>query len=125
MEGMPAAMVTQQIAERMGLPGIDEHRTRPVSRELLDQFELILVMETGHREGIANDFPEAAGRTRLLGEVVDGFPYSVEDVSGPDRGAEAVATELRGLIERGGDKILELAESLSRERPPKTKAVGK
>ncbi len=114
--GSPAAGATLRIANQQGLEGIGDHRTRPVSQELLDQFDLILVMETGHREGIASDFPNAGGRTKLLGEVVDGVPYSIEDVAGPGRGPEEVAAELQGLIQRGGSRILELAASLQRSR---------
>jgi protein-tyrosine phosphatase len=114
--GMPAAGVTVQIAERLGLPGLEMHRTQPVSQELLDQFDLILVMETGHREGIVSEFPNVVGRIKLLGEVVDGVPYSIQDANGEGRGPEEVATELQALIQRGGQKILQLAKAVRRDR---------
>ncbi len=122
--GMPAAGATIRIASQQGLEGVGEHRTRPVYGGLLEQFDLILVMETGHREGIASEFPEAAGRTKLLSEVVDGVPYSIEDVLGEDRKPEDVAAELQALIQRGGSKILELAESLHGGRQSQPKGDG-
>ncbi len=122
--GMPAAEVTRRIANEQGLEGIVEHKSRPVNGGLLEQFDLILVMETGHREGIASEFPESAGRTRLLSEVVDGVPYSIEDVLGEDRGPDDVAAELQTLIQRGGSKILKLAESLHSGRQSQPKGDG-
>lgn len=110
--GRPAAAATLEIAARLRLRDLESHRTRPVSRELLDQFDLILVMETGQREGIASEFPNVARRVKLLGEVVDGVPYSVADATGGGRGPDQVAAELRGLIQGGGKKILRLAASL-------------
>ncbi len=113
--GLPAAAVTLQIAHRLGLPGLEDHRTRAVTRELLQDFDLVLVMETGQREAIASEFPDVQRHVELLGEVVDGIAYSIEDATGQGKGPEEVAAELRALIQRGGQKILGLAEMLYRK----------
>jgi protein-tyrosine phosphatase len=112
--GLPASTAAIRIVDHLGLPGLNTHRTRQVSSELLDKYDLILVMEQGQREAIASEFPSAIDRTRLLTEVVDGLPYDIPDPVGLKNDLRDVASELQELIEKGGDYILKLAESLHR-----------
>ena len=114
--GQPAASVAITIANRLNLLGLDEHRTRQVGRELLDGYDLILTMETGQLEAIASEFQAVADRSRLLSEVVDGLPYDIPDPVGLLNDPEEVASELQMLIEKGGHKILKLAETLHQAR---------
>jgi protein-tyrosine phosphatase len=113
--GLPASPAAVKIAEHLGLPGLNTHRTRQVSSELLCQYDLILVMEQGQREALASEFPSAIGRTRLLTEAVDGLPSDIPDPVGLKNDLEDVASEMQELIENGGDKILKLAEALHRK----------
>ena len=114
--GLPAASLALQIAQRLGLRGLESHVTQEVSQELLDQFDLILVMETNHLEAIASEFHHVHGRLMLLSEIVDGIPYSILDPSDPVNDPDEVASELQMLIQRGGNKILNFAQSLHRAR---------
>ena len=111
-----AASSALQIAQRLGLRGLESHVTQEVSQELLDQFDLILVMETSHLEAIASEFHHIHGRLMLLSEIVDGIPYSILDPSDPVNDPDEVASELQMLIKRGGNKILNFAQSLHRAR---------
>ena len=114
--GLPASSLALQIAHRLGLRGLESHVTQEVSQELLDQFDLILVMETNHLEAIASEFHNVFGRLMLLSEIVDGIPYSILDPSDPGNDPNEVASELQLLIQRGGNKILDFAQSLHRAR---------
>ena len=114
--GQPAASVARRIANRLDLPGLGDHRTRQVSRELLDGYDLILMMETGQLEAIASEFHAASDRSKLLSEVVDGMPYDIPDPVGLMNDPEEVASELQMLIEKGGKKIMKLAETLHQAR---------
>ena len=114
--GQPAASVARRIANRLDLPGLGDHRTRQVSRELLDGYDLILMMETGQLEAIASEFHAVFGRSMLLSEVVDGIPYDIPDPVDLRNDPNEVASELQMLIEKGGNKILKLAESLHSAR---------
>jgi protein-tyrosine phosphatase len=110
--GLPASPLALQNAHRLGLRGLEVHITRQVNQELLDQFDLILVMETGHLEAIASEFPNVLGRMMLLSEIVDGTPYSILDPADQGSDPDEVASELQMLIQRGGRKILKLAKTL-------------
>ncbi len=112
MPGLPAAPLALKVAERLGLPGLNAHRTRPVDQTLLDQFDLILVMESGHLEAITVEFPSVCGRLNLLSEVADGVPYSILDPADQSSDPQEVASELQLLIQRGANKISALAQSL-------------
>jgi len=114
--GLPAASLAIKIANRLDLPGLDGHRTRLVSQELLEGYDLILMMETGQLEAIASEFHAVFGRSMLLSEVVDGIPYDIPDPVDLRNDPDEVASELQMLIEKGGNKILKLAESLHSAR---------
>jgi protein-tyrosine phosphatase len=109
---LPAAPPAVKAAERLGLSGLDAHRTRLVDQALLEQFDLILVMEIGHLEAITIEFPSVCGRLNLLSQVVDGLTYSILDPADYRKGPQELASELQALIERGMNKILDLARSL-------------
>ena len=110
--GLPAANLALKAAGRLGLPRLNAHRTRQVDQALLDQFDLILVMESGHLEAIASEFPSVCGRLKLLSEVADGLPYSILDPADVRDDPQGVASELQLLIKRGANKISTLAQSL-------------
>jgi len=114
--GRPAASLALRIAKRLNLPGLNEHRTCQVSQELLDGYDLILMMETGQLEAIASEFHTVFGRLMLLSEIVDGVPYDIPDPVNVMNDPDEVASELQMLIEKGGNKILKLAESLHQAR---------
>ena len=114
--GLPASSLAIQIANRLGLPGLNAHKTRPVDQKLLDQFDLILVMELGHLEAVASEFPSVRGRLNLLSNVVNGIPYSIPDPAGQDGNPEEVASELQMMIQSGSRQIMELAQSLHKTR---------
>ena len=61
---------------------IREHRSRPVTRELIDSADLILVMERYHLQEILVRWPDAEKKTRLFGDFLtdDGI---VDDIIDP------------------------------------------
>jgi protein-tyrosine phosphatase len=114
--GQPAASIAVKLANQLGLPGLKEHKTRQVSQQLLDGYDLILVMEKGQLEGIISEFHNLSGRLMLLSKVVDSLPYDIPDPVSQKNDPEEVISELQTLIERGRDKILQLAESIHSAR---------
>lgn len=114
-DGLGASAMALEAAASLGLDGLENHRTRRVRPGLLARFDLILVMERGHKEALCAEFPSVCGRVHLLSEVVEGIPYDIPDPG--DRGVDPaeVGAILLALITRGKDKIQGLAESLKRE----------
>lgn len=95
----------------MAAQGIDigAHQAQLVNREMLAEANLVLCMERGHVEALRAEFPEEAGKIYLLSEMVD-RQYSITDPYGsPLPEYEQMAADLAGLIDKGFDRIVELA----------------
>jgi protein-tyrosine phosphatase len=108
LDGQPAARFARLVAAKNGLD-LSAHRARIVTAALLEPFDLILVMERGHKEALRVEFPQVAGRVFLLAEMV-GARWEVPDPMGgalPD--FEQTYRELDDLLTRGLEKIMELA----------------
>lgn len=91
--------------------GIDitDHRSRMVNREMLTEADLILCMESGHVEALKAEFPDAARRIHLLSEMA-GEKFSISDpYRGPLQEYRQMAAKVTDLIERGMQRIIDLA----------------
>lgn len=106
-EGQPAASRAQMVLRGRGLD-LSQHRSRSVNREMLQEFDLILTMERGHKEALQAEFPEIAARVYMLSEMT-GQVFNIEDpIGGPLSEYENTARELEDLLERGCERILQL-----------------
>jgi protein-tyrosine phosphatase len=115
--GLPAPGFALQTSQKLGLPGLDKHVTRQVDKNLLDRFDLVIVMEAGHKEALVNEFPTLRGRVWLLTEIVTGIPYNIADPTDPDADPDQVAAEIQVLIMKGAERILQLAKSQRNTEP--------
>ena len=70
LEGKPADANAKQIASANGV-NMDEHQGRQLSESLVAQNSLILVMEQRHLNDIHSQYPQARGKTFLLGKWID------------------------------------------------------
>ena len=111
--GTPIHSQTVEDARHFGLD-IRSHRSKQVSAELLSRQDLILVMETGHKEALLIEFPEQSKKIHLLSEVIDGRSYDIPDpFSLEGKHDRDVADELHRIITRGYEKIFVLAKKNS------------
>lgn len=107
--GQPAADYAIQTMLERGID-ISGHRSHSLTREDMEEADLILVMSAGYKEAIELEFPESRGKTYLLSEMV-GRSYDIADpYGGPLLGYRRCADELERLIERGYSRILKLAD---------------
>lgn len=114
LEGYPVVSKVEQVLNEKGIT-VAPHRSRKVTAELLQEFQLILTMEEGHKEALRFEFPEAADRIYMLSEMID-QRFSVPDPMGkPYREYQITAQELERMLEQGLDKISQLSQS---SRPP-------
>jgi protein-tyrosine-phosphatase len=108
-EGRPAsAHAVAEMAER----GIDLscHLARPVTREIVAEADLVLVMTQNHAEAIKTAFPDQARKVHRLSEMI-GKEYDIYDPYGSSRMEYAyTAKELEGLVENGYQRIVALVE---------------
>ena len=116
-EGYPAASKAQAILKEGGVD-ISDHRSRSVSGKLLRDFDLILVMEQGHREALQIEFPDIRERVYLLSELA-GAVYDIRDpIGGSTEDFMETIREISHLLAQGFDKIVQLAQEASSSPPP-------
>lgn len=114
-KGVPATALARQAMQERSLD-IEDHRSRPVSSELLADFDLILVMEDRHRLFLREQFPGVVERVRMFSEIVG----NEEDIDDPVMGTldtyrDTVAI-LQAHFEGGFDRILEWAVAGNKDR---------
>jgi protein-tyrosine phosphatase len=80
--------------------GVDatRHRARSLTAWMVQASDLILVMESGHKQSIESQYPLARGRVFRLGH------YGNIDVPDPYRQSEAIFRSVFALIEEGVDQ---------------------
>lgn len=105
-----------EIARRLGLEGLEQHRSQQITRKMMDQFDLIMVMEAGHKEALRSEFPRSQKRIYLLSEVTEGVAYDIADPLTPDINPYKVARQIDQLIVKGFARIVEAAEYFERKR---------
>ena len=107
-DGLPAPPEVLTILARYGIDA-RRHRTREVTRPLLERSNLVLCLASNHKEALRAEFPDLAERIYLLSEMA-GETADVEDpIGGPMIEFEAVAREIDDYLTRGFERIVQLA----------------
>jgi len=105
---MPGSPATQYAIEAVKTWNADIscHRSRPLSGELLEEMDLILVMTSMHYHEVLSLLPGADEKTYLL----KNFPE-------PGRDGEGVADPIGGSLDQYNQTFLEIGEELGRMLP--------
>ncbi len=105
--GATASAEAIAVMRELGID-ISGHRSRALTKELVDGADVILAMTNEHRREIARRFPEAADKTHLLHAFGLG---KIRDVADPIGLPEDVYRHVRDeMIAALGDFLLHLAE---------------
>jgi protein-tyrosine phosphatase len=113
-DGEQATNNTQVVAAERGLD-LSSHRSKFSSREVVESFSLVLVMEQRHREMMTSAYPDLADRIYLLKEITGG-EGDVHDPIGTDIvNYRAMANEVNSILTQGLDRVRELADDASNE----------
>lgn len=107
-ENRPADPVMCQIAAESGTD-LQGWQSRKVTAEMVQQADLILVMEHGHRERLVADYPQAASRTLLLG-MVPGCAHQ-DEIEDPYSEAESI---YRSVFKQVDNSVTQLHQLLGR-----------
>lgn len=108
LDGQPPSRRSLQVLESRGVT-LSGHRARTVSHSLLASFNLILVMESGHKEALSVEFPDLAGKIYLLSEMAGEEVDIADPMGGSLLDFEAAAAEMERLLSLGLERIRELA----------------
>lgn len=109
LEGEAAHPKAQLALAERGLD-LSQHRSRSVSDELLRGFNLILTMETSHKEALRLEFPDIVSRVYLMSEMV-GQTFNVLDpVGGSEEDFRIAAQDIDQILSDGFERIVQLAQ---------------
>lgn len=99
---LPSAL---QSAHRLGL-SLATHRSRPLTAALVSVQDLILVMESGHKEALQAEFSIFRNRVFMLSEVVDDRREDIPDPAlNPETPPFEIASQIQEMVERGYYRI--------------------
>jgi len=91
------------VAREMGV-SLTGHRTKPVSRHLMDAADLVLGMDRVNEAELVRRFPHAASKIRLLGSFAP--PPDVRVIPDPFLGNEEAVRSAFGHIQRSVGELL-------------------
>ena len=109
--GQPALPAAVSAARRRGLD-LSGHRSTRVSRELISEYDLILVMQASHREALLTEFPDLAEHIHLFSNVLERRSYDIPDSCETEQNVWDISGELNDLIRNGLDRIYRLSTKL-------------
>jgi protein-tyrosine-phosphatase len=116
VDGAPASHRSIQAMADRGLD-LRTHRSRGVTRQLLEAADLVLVMTKNHAEALRFEFSDQSEKIYLLSEMDGGRRFDVDDpYGGPLTEYQACADTLSRLVDAGFDQI----QSLARHGRPAT-----
>ena len=92
--------------EEMRRHGVDMtgHRTRRLTRQMIEEAEMILVMEQGHLHAVLQSSPSAKEKTFLMASFVPG--HSDQEIGDPYGGPESLFEETYQTIIKAAQKIV-------------------
>lgn len=108
--GLPVIPAVTKFANAHGLD-LSLHRSKIVNNKMLSAYDLILVMEAGHKEALQNEFPLCQEHVFLLSQIVDDRIYDIPDLIDS---VDEVGLNLSELIYSGFDNICNLALNLQK-----------
>lgn len=109
MEPRGASRYSIEVARREGLD-LSRHRSTMIDERHLTDADLVLTMEVGHAEALRAEFPQQAHKVYMLAEMV-GHTYNIADpYGGPYEEYERMYEGLTEVIDKGLDRIIELAK---------------
>ncbi len=105
LEGEPPSLGARRAMAARGID-ISHHRGRMVTREMLLDADVILVMTEAHRSSLFHLAPEALKNVFLLSELAGEHRDIPDPYGGPQEAYEAVAAMLETYIERAWPRLL-------------------
>lgn len=101
----PGSEASHQAVEVLKERGITcDHRSQPISKELLDWATIVLTMTASHKQAIVTQYPELLNKVFTLKEFALGEDSFAGDVADPFGGSveqyRSTADEIEKLLEK-------------------------
>ena len=113
--GLPVLPAVAVIAHQYGLD-LTKHRSKEVTGSMLSNNDLILVMETGHKEALLHEFAGERDHVHLLSKVAEGRSYNIPDAIQSVESMMEVGDDLYKMIQAGVNNICDKAVQLQKAK---------
>lgn len=110
--GQPVPPETIRAAQKHEV-NVEGNLTQLVTANLLSSYDLVIVMERGHKEALDHEFPFASGKTYMLSQLADNMAYDVPDPVQSGQEIDILAADLRSIVERAYPAICKLVKEIS------------
>lgn len=114
--GLNMPLDTIRAAGKFGA-NIEGRLTQLISADLLSRFDIVIVMEKGHKEALDLEFPSSSGKTHLLSRLADELDYDVMDPMQSRQDVNILASDLFNMVERAYPAICRLAQGMESSPP--------
>lgn len=115
-DGYPACKGAQLALRERGLD-LSSHLSRSVTRSMVRDANLVLTMESRHKEALWAEYPQYASRIYLLSELVDKMHDIRDPIGGMRADFEDTARELEQILTQGMVRIDALVGAASAGKP--------
>ena len=108
-DGLKAASNAIKVLEEIGID-LSGHRTRSLTREMLEEADLVVALTGGHKEEILRRFSGSRGRVIVLGELEGrrGNPDIADPIGGDEEAYRVTREEISRLVPRLFDYLIEM-----------------
>lgn len=100
-------------SKKLGLSGIEKHRSRRLNFSILETSDLVITMTEDQKEAIASEFPVFKKNIFQLSYIAKKFNYDIPDLDIINNNTLPIAKEIGMLIKSGCEKILFEADARS------------
>ena len=100
-DGMTAASNAVKVLGEIGID-LAAHRARLITKEMVDEADLVVVMAERHRDEILDLAPGSAGKVVVLGELESSreSPDIADPIGGDEEAYRATRDEIDALVSR-------------------------
>jgi protein-tyrosine phosphatase len=112
-EGRLAPNDALEAARALGI-NLGAHQTRMVNKKMMEEYDLIVVMEEGHKEALQVEFPFAQNKIHLLAYLAQDMEYDIADPASSPGETRVILQEVAGMVRAGYEKICAAAEAVAR-----------
>ncbi|HHV62928.1 MAG TPA: ribose 5-phosphate isomerase B [Firmicutes bacterium] len=112
-EGEPASRLAVEVMKERNLD-ISGHRARSITRQLVEDADLILTMTAGHKRSLVAMYPEAEGKVFSMKEFAAGAGGKPGDGDGPGGGGGDIPDPFGGSIEAYRAAADEIGDAVER-----------
>ena len=116
--GRPAAAEAVALLASQGLD-LSQHRSRPLTQQLVDEADVLLVMERAHLEDLTLRFSRTRGKTYLLSSVTGERKDLTDPISLGEEAYAACYETLLAYLTEGYQHIVAMAEGASAPAKPR------